>query len=168
MDGPSSPPRDRCPADPHPAPNPNVVAGCSPPPYPWRPPRRGWWAGMVTLGGGSGWGVLLDDPQMPTSGTGLAQAVQRACPHPAAQGRDGTSRRGEHPTKPSRAAGSKRRLNTRNTLACNTRNHVDWGHQPHGIPTESPTRQGAQHVQPNTRTYCGYYRYFVTVDHLPG
>ncbi len=37
---------------------------------------------MVTLGGGSGWGVLLDDRQMPTSGTRWAQAVKRACPHP--------------------------------------------------------------------------------------
>jgi len=37
---------------------------------------------MVTLGGGSGWGVLLDDRQMPTLGTGWAQAVKRACPHP--------------------------------------------------------------------------------------
>ncbi len=43
---------------------------------------------MVTLGGGSGW--VFDDRQMPTS---------------AAQGRGGTSRRGEHPIKPSRAAG---------------------------------------------------------------
>jgi len=60
---------------------------------------------MVTLGGGSGWGVLLDDRQMPTSGTRWAQAVKRACPHPAAQGRGGTSRRGEHPIKPSREAG---------------------------------------------------------------
>jgi len=37
---------------------------------------------MVTLGGGSGWGALLDDRQMPASGTGWGQAVKRACPHP--------------------------------------------------------------------------------------
>jgi len=63
---------------------------------------------MVTLGGGSGWGVVLDDRQMPTLGTGWAQAVKRACPHPGAQGRGGTSRRGEHPIKPSREAGKNR------------------------------------------------------------
>jgi len=37
---------------------------------------------MVTLGGGSGWGVLLDDRQLPTLGTRWGQAVKRACPHP--------------------------------------------------------------------------------------
>jgi len=36
---------------------------------------------MVALGGGSGWGVLLDDRQMLTSGTWWAQAVKRAGPH---------------------------------------------------------------------------------------
>jgi len=35
----------------------------------------GWWVGV--------WGVLLDDRQMPTSGTGWPQAVKRACPHPS-------------------------------------------------------------------------------------
>jgi len=79
---------------------------------------------MVTLGGGSGWGVLLDDRQMPTS---------------AAQGRGGTSRRGEHPIKPSRAAGKKRRTNTRNTLARNTRNNVDWDINHRAVPTNPRT-----------------------------
>jgi len=95
---------------------------------------------MVTLGGGSGWGVLLDDRQMPTSGTRWAQAVKRACPHPAAQGRGGTSRRGERPIKPSREAGKKRQTNTLNTLACNTRNRVNCEYPPAKWTTTPPLR----------------------------
>ncbi len=123
---------------------------------------------MVTLGGGWGWGVLLDDRQMPTSGTRWAQAVKRACPHrpPKVE----TAPADEENTPPNRPVRQvkKRRANTRNTIACNTRNRVNWGHQPQGNanripePIRSTTWPGRY-----TRMYCGYYRYSVTVDHLP-
>ncbi len=93
---------------------------------------------MVTLGGGSGWGVLLDDRQMPTSGTRWAQAVKRACPHPVPKVE--TAPADEENTPPNRPVrqAKKRRTNTRNTLACNTRNQVNWGHQPQGNANRIP------------------------------
>jgi len=123
---------------------------------------------MVTLGGGSGWGVLLDDRQLPTLGTRWGQAVKRACPHPSPKVETAPADEENTPSNRPVWQVKKRRANTRNTLACNTRNPVDWGPQTQGNANRIPDPiRSTTCPAGNTRTDCGYYRYSVTVDHLP-
>ncbi len=77
----------------------------------WRGARRprtpgclrgeGGWAVTVALGGGSGWGVLLDDRQMPTSGTRVG-ASGEACLPPPGQPKVETAPADEENTPPNR------------------------------------------------------------------